>query len=128
MRIQIPNDADLPVSVETLITVIASYVPRAKSYGFFTSGGAALRCGEATENFTHFLIEAIPDIDLGQVNTLCLDFNLIGDRALFPIPVGSYREQHIFTLVGNCAVDWTAKQFVPQAPCPLLFTVPVRAF
>lgn len=121
----IPSNATLPVSHDILAEVCALYRPRAEAAGYSTPQGATLRCGEATEDFTQFLCAAIPGIDM--VTKMLLDFHLIGDRALYPIDVSGYRQEHVFTLVGNCAVDWTARQFDTEAPCPLIFLVPLRA-
>ncbi len=113
--------------------------------GFGTPEGADGVCGYATDLFLEFLAEVLPEQAPPPEMEAEVHFTT-GRRARreqsldYGMPIFAYHDAphpyyrgglskhlgHIVVNLGNICIDWTARQFRPDAPFPLVFRMPVQ--
>jgi len=121
---RVPRGAILPANLRAshLDSAINAWCIIAAEIGVPRKPGDPGMCAVATDHFLWFLDGCAGGALTAGVLTLPLDDPTF--RAIYPVNVGTYRCQHVVAVVGNVAIDWTARQFDAGAPCPLVWLLP----
>lgn len=102
--------------IEAIDKAIAIFMDDAQLQDFHTEDGAHGQCNEASDQFTHVLAElGIKDVHIEHYEP-----NIHMDRGDYPYKMSGC-SWHWAVRIGEWIIDWTARQFEPEAPFPAVW-------